>query len=183
MIYNKDNNITTAISLSGDVEFENKLIDYQEVKQVTIKAGEFSTVVPNKNDLALSPTKMSPKQFKALINNPDLRLKSNKINRVLQKQKKQKNKIQESINKNNQENIPQEFLGPGYTQVVGNLTEMDEYTRPGGYIDLKTGIYIEPPVDAQFNKDEGVFEVYDELGGLIQQPESMFLHLEFFSIH
>ncbi|OUR94232.1 hypothetical protein A9Q84_18190 [Halobacteriovorax marinus] len=163
IIYNKENQITTAISFSGDVEFSsiNGKRSKEENKPVHLTSGNFSSTF-KKSQYVSPPIKMSPEQFEILRNNQELTSKkkhaSSKKDRV--------NKISSlKDNKSYQQDIPRELVGDGYGQIKENFLKKEKLYRPGGYIDLNTGIYIEPPSDAIYDKDEMVFKVPKELGG------------------
>ena len=168
IIYNKDSNVTTAISFSGDVEFTSAVKDNYKFAndKVSLRPGEFSSTF-KKDDYVSKPVKMSPQQFAVLRENSDLR--SRDKTKLIKKSDVAKIPTLK-LKKKHKQNVPRELLGEGYGQVVDNLSEDDNAPRPGGYVDFNTGVYIEPPESAEYDEEAGVFTVPSEFGGI--DPET-----------
>jgi hypothetical protein len=169
IVYNQLNETTTAIGYSGDVRFSTALKNGRSYAKdsVALKPGEFSSTF-TKKDYVSSPTKMSPRQFQLLQENNDLKTRLKKpIN------KKVNIKIPKELlatKKKASQQVPKELLGNGHGQILESEIARKKEIRAGGYIDLNTGIYIEPPVTAKYDSNKGVFEVPQTFGGL--DPET-----------
>ena len=161
IIYNPLNKITSTISYSGDVQMRkiHPQIDYVDDMDAfldsnhTIKVpkGSFSGSYIGYEKLA-DPTKISPEQFSTLEKNNELAM-----NHLLTEFDGDSLDEASDI-----ELVPpptEEFI-PDRDMFIGEKV----LTRPGGYIDLNTGIYVSPPEDAPYDKDQKVYQIPEEKG-------------------
>ncbi|MCK5884655.1 MAG: FecR domain-containing protein [Bacteriovoracaceae bacterium] len=164
LIYNRHNNVTTALSLEGNVEFSSIEDEGRPANdRVSIKEGEFSTTFAGE-EVVSSPTKISIIQLKALKKNTALKSRSGRPVAKIPH-----NSDAEEVQDKDQQ-LPKELMGEEHGHTQENYNNDRDTPRPGGYIDLDTGLYIDPPDGAVYNEDDGVFEVPKELGGI--DPET-----------
>lgn len=169
IIFNNGSQKTTALSYNGDVRLKSLGSKNQEY----IKEGEFSTTLDGNEDITLS-AKMSPSQFKILKKNESLKTRERKENSNIVA------KIPD-MEKDQAQQVPSQLIGPGYNQLQARFND-PSYLRPGGYIDLNTGIYIEPREDAEYDSLKGVYKVDKDFGGFDPQtgeyipPLGLILH-------
>ena len=176
-VYNTDNRITTVVTLKGDVRMakidpnvvgqvkrrRKKLkkkvnnkgvdkvskvnpLDLEELDKVleshvavSVKDGRFAGVMP-KQKRASKPQRVNPEQLVAMIN----------------EDKKEKDKIKDIVVKDFKDDVPPEG--------IVNEKTGDYAPRAGGFVDLKTGIYLPPPKEAKFDKEHKVFVPPKEYG-------------------
>lgn len=176
VIYNKENNITSTISFEGDVELSSKFSMNQKSgdnifgeDKVFIKPGEFSGVY-SKNGYVNEPVRFSPKQWVALKKNTEIRLEerlAKKPKKINQKQIDNKSNTFENdiIQHHSKENdsLPSDLLGDTYRDV--QKSKIDLYRpKQGGYIDLKTAIYVAPPEGSRYDPEEDMYYPPEEYG-------------------
>lgn len=203
--YNDKNHITSNITLRGNVEiykktdeeiFESIREEYDEKGRkvsfgqshhldntadelkhhnvMSIGKGNFSGAFPS-YDKPIAPVKISPQQVDALIKNKNL-LKERK-GKVL----KGKSKIAFNGSRNDIL-VPQPRKSKSLEKEKYNSITNSDGVRPGGHVDLNTGIYIAPPSNAKFDTNKGVYEMPDGLGGIDSEtghyvpPEGVKLH-------
>jgi hypothetical protein len=180
LIYNPKNNITSNITLSGQVDFYKKsddqiinslkedldsdnranhkaseyrfILDDLAKNSVRVKEGTFSGAFPT-YDNALSATKLSPDQLKALKGSS---FTSNSKRKIIHKS--YNNKKFKLTNKN----LIPEPKGPSNQ----DKQPLSKGVRPGGVLDLETGIYVMPPEGSRFNERLGVYELPKDYGGV-----------------
>ena len=168
-IYNPENNVTSLITYKGEVKMvkldkdpivkrvdletlrydpeinEIKKLDEKlvnEKESVEVKSGQISSALP-KEVKTSEPVKMNPVQLTVLYRNEDLRIKEEvkKVENIeikkeeLLVQAKQEAPIEGFKNTNTGEFAP----------------------RAGGFVDLSTGLYIEPEKESRLNDQKNVF--------------------------
>lgn len=184
IMYNKENNISTAISFEGDVELSSintmnlKKGDYMFGEdKVHIKEGQFSGVY-TKNGYVNEPVRFSPKQFEILKENDSVKMREKKAEKPSEKEiekLQEKNKVATQQNEYNKkiykhhqkdETMPGDLLG--YTHRDTNRKEGPELFRPkpGGYIDLKTAIYVSPPEGSRYDPEQDLYYPPEEYGNI-----------------
>jgi hypothetical protein len=184
IMYNQKNNISTAISYEGDVELSSintmnlKKGDYMFGEdKVHIKEGQFSGVY-TQNGYVNEPVRFSPKQFAALKQNDSVRMREKKakkpdeekLKKIKEKARvaKSQNEYSKKIHKHHQndETMPGDLLG--YTHRETTRKEGPELFRPkpGGYIDLKTAIYVTPPEGSRYDPEEDLYYPPEEYGSI-----------------
>jgi len=193
LVYNDKNHITSNITFSGEVDFHKKsdetilnslkedldngsdqaLIDSLNTTDVSdqlasrqivrIKKGEFSGAYPT-YDTPIAPTKLSRLQYQVLKKRSDEDAVSKKksgvvYNKVIQRKKfklTNKNLIPEP-----QGEKVEELLTYNDKVVVSGVN-----VRPGGVIDLKTGIYVMPPKGSHYDRKSGTYLLPSDYGGI-----------------
>ncbi|MBT7609016.1 MAG: FecR domain-containing protein [Bacteriovoracaceae bacterium] len=204
LTYNDKNHITSNITLSGDVsmykktdqlihesireEFDGRqVIRFGQDKHIqntddhlqhrytkSIKRGRFSGSFPS-YDKPLAPIHISLQQLNALSSNDNMGTgaRGNII--------KGKFKARAQSSKNS-------YLIPKpYHKAIASddsKENIDQYlgARPGGHVDLKTGLYISPPTESKINEATGLYDMPDDLGGIDSNsgeyipPDGVILH-------
>jgi hypothetical protein len=179
-IYNPENNITNLLTYKGEVaiakvepkknDYENKInkISKQQVseakkiklkrdlniemekalsskKAVVVKRGQFSGTVDSVEKASL-PVNISPVQLNALYSNTELA-----------QAKKSNVKLSKLDNVDNTKNfikpVPQEVSPEG----VYNPESGDFAQKSGGFIDVKTGLYIPPEKSSTFSQTKNIY--------------------------
>ncbi|MBC7712223.1 MAG: FecR domain-containing protein, partial [Rhizobacter sp.] len=187
VIYNPDNNVSTVLTYEGKVEFAENTSgesmtekDFEKRQKVKIPPGYISGVFYNA-DKASPPIKISPLQFSLLEANQDLKEGSGqKI--VRPKESKSLAGVNDNDLSKKDENMvptPKNILGDEYFEdkVRGNIT-----IKSGGYLDLKTGIYIYPPEDSEYDAANDLYYPPVEFGGIDEEsgeyvaPPGLILH-------
>jgi hypothetical protein len=190
--YNDNNHITSNITLKGDVsmykktdeeihesireEFDGrKVIRFGQKNHVnttddqlkhrytkSIKKGKFSGSFPS-YEKPLEPVHISIDQLNALTSSDSMgtgvrgKILTGKFNEI--------NKNQKILKRNN-------YLIPGpYKNTISKndpKKDVNSFSRvrPGGHVDLTSGIYISPPEDSAFNKKTGLYDMPEALGGI-----------------
>ncbi len=156
LTYNNQNNVSSALALQGTVEFSSRVDSDSGLAndRVDISAGKFSSTF-SQDDAVIRPVKISPQQFAALKRNSSFKVRDRKEQKVTDGQ-------QLISGSEGEQSVPSELIGSEYEHAKENYRDD---VRPGGYIDLVTGLYISPPEDAIYNEEQDVFEVPKELGG------------------
>lgn len=186
IVHNKDNNITSNITLKGKVDFyknddeeileeqreeldskhqlkKEDIADRTEIsdklkhhKTLKVPPGSFSGAFPS-YEAPLEPVRISNAQLVALYETDDSK-----------KGKVYKGDYHVSLtDQKNDILIPT----PRGTKVIAQ-NEYDSKkasnngVRPGGIIDLNSGIYISPPTNAKYDKKTGLYVMPDDLGGV-----------------
>lgn len=186
VIYNSLNKITSTVSYSGDVEMRkiHPRIDYVDEidtfldsdHTINIPKGTFSGSYIGYEKLG-DPTKINPDQFKALEKNDSLQMKHELTSF---KGEAPEEEVEVDL-------VPpptEEFL-PDRDLFLGEKID----ARPGGYLDLNTGIYVSPPEDAPYDEKNEVYKMpeekgfFDKLSGEYIPPLGLILHpLEGFKV-
>jgi hypothetical protein len=192
LTYNRKNHITSNITLSGEVDFYKKSdsdildslkqeLDDSAIRSansqassteisdhlakneiVKINKGEFSGAYPT-YDTPLPPTKISLNQLRGLKKNRRL-VKRKKGSRVVYSDSSSSKKYK-LTNKNL---IPE----PKDSDLQGEMTKKEKVAmkgvkvRPGGFIDLNTGIYVMPPKGSKYNAKTRRYEMPSDYGGI-----------------
>lgn len=186
VVHNKDNNITSNITLKGKVDFykndDEEILESQREgldskhllkreegntkteiadklknhKTLKVPPGSFSGAFPS-YEAPLEPVRISNAQLVALYETDDTK----------------KGKVYKGdyhVTLTDQKNdilVPT----PRGTKVIAQ-NEYDSKkasnsgVRPGGIIDLNSGIYISPPANSRFDKKTGLYVMPDDLGGV-----------------
>jgi hypothetical protein len=185
--YNEKNHITSSLTFEGDVHlykvpdseiYESiqedldthkhaiHIAEEQEVHLVetnlahhsvkSIKRGEFSGAFPT-YDSPIHPTRISPEQLEVLNSNKNLSTRKSLVYRPLNKSKKSKTLL------TNKSLIPEPLEGMDLNAEEKESQHLQ--VRPGGHLDINTGIYISPPKDAEYNKVTKTYHVPENYGG------------------
>ena len=185
VIYNPDNNVSTVLTYEGKVEFaENNSGDlmsqkeFENRKKIQIPQGHISGVFYNAAK-ASAPIKISPLQFALLEANHDLKEGSGQ--KVVRPKESKSIESKDDLSKKDDSIIPvpKNFLNDEYFEdkVKGNLT-----IKSGGYLDLKTGIYIYPPEESEYDAKNDLYYPPIEFGGVDEEsgeyvaPPGLILH-------
>jgi hypothetical protein len=194
-IYNPDNKITSLITFTGNVamakikedpalqvkkEKENrrrsrlgkrpiKLIPRKSIHQlneilkskdtVEVRPGQYAGAVP-KMAKASKPVKLSPVQLNILFKNTDMKEK------VAGDEKSAMNDSEIAKETDLEDIIQAEQTAPPegfFDKETGDYAPMS-----GGFVDLKTGIYVPPPKDAVFDKKKRIY-VAKKIGSIDKQ--------------
>ena len=196
VVYNPKNHITSNITLKGEVDIYKKpdeeiyesireefdeggrTVVYSQGNQLeneadqlkhysvkSIKKGKFSGAFPSYEE-PLSSVKISPLQAHALQKNQGLN--EGKKGNILTGDYN----LKKDYNKN-------DFLVPSpqrNTRIAKNkynsVKQNEDGVRPGGNVDLNTGIYIAPPSGAKWDKDNQIYLMPKGLGGVDSQTGS-----------
>ena len=190
-IYNPENNISTVLTYEGKVEFaENftnrpmEISEFEKQDKIKIPKGYISGVFYNESK-ATPPIKISPLQFALLDSNQELKEGSKvKITRpqeskplVIAPDQSPNNNLTKKDN--NLIPVPKKYIDDEYFEdsVRGNLI-----IKSGGYLDLKTGIYIHPPENSQYDSKNDLYYPPIEFGGIDEEsgeyvaPPGLILH-------
>lgn len=179
-IYNPEINSTSTVTLSGKVLMakidEKKIVQAEKISEkskveeaqkidkvleksfkdentVQVSKGKFSGVVENL-DNATIPVKIAPTQFKALVSDSDTAKKEgNKITDV---------KVEESDLLAEEEAPPEGMVD----HVKGKVAP-----KAGGYLDLKTGLYVPPPQGSKLDPIAKVYVPPKEAGSVSDKGE------------
>lgn len=190
--YNDKNHITSNITLDGEVDIYKKsdtdvlsslkedldqnnkdiflnvpdYIEYQDKlsdrSTISVESGKFSGAYPI-YDYALPATKLAQNQVKILQKNRDLN--SDLVDGDVIYSKRGTRKKFKLTNKNL---IPE----PKSTTFKEKMTKEEKRlmaelsVRPGGVIDLKSGMYIMPPEGSFYDEREEVYEMPADYGGV-----------------
>ena len=192
LVYNEKNHITSNITFSGEVDFYKKSDEriLESLKEdfdngndlallksmnttsvadelstnkiVRIRKGDFSGAYPT-YETPLAPTKISNLQLQILAKEfdvKDIRSRSGVVyNKVLRRKKfklTNKNLIPEP-----QGRKVEELLTYEDKIIVSGLS-----VRPGGVIDLDTGIYVMPPKGSHYDKSTSTYLMPSDYGGV-----------------
>lgn len=178
IIYNGVNNITSTISFEGDVELSSKFSMNQKKggevfgeDKVHIKQGQFSGVY-TPDGYVNEPVRFSPKQWEALKKNTEIKLEEKVAKKPIEKvdEKKiteQKNNFEKNITQHHEEkpSLPSDLLGDTYRDVQKEDIKLFR-PKPGGYIDLKTAIYVSPPAGSRYDPEEDLYYPPEEYGSI-----------------
>ena len=184
-IYNPDNNVSTVLTYEGKVEFAENSSgdfmsqrDFEKHKKVQIPQGHISGVFYNAAK-ASAPVKISPLQFALLDANHDL--KEGTGQKIVRPKESKSIDSEDDLAKKDDNIIPvpKSFLNDEYFEdkVRGNLA-----IKSGGYLDLKTGIYIYPPEDSEYDAKNDLYYPPIEFGGIDEEsgeyvaPPGLILH-------
>lgn len=190
-VYNPENNVSTVLTYEGKVEFvENdnadkmNIKDFEKSTKVKIPPGHISGVFYN-DAKASEPIKISPLQYALLKNNEELKEGTGqKVTRPKESKSTGANLAANSgadLAKKDENLIPvpKSFINDEYFEdkVKGNPT-----IKGGGYLDLKTGIYIHPPENSEYDAENDIYYPPVEFGGIDEEsgeyvaPPGLILH-------
>lgn len=190
-IYNPENNVSTVLTYEGKVDFKENPTgesissdDFEKGRVIKIPKGYISGVFYN-DAKASSPIKISPLQFALLETNQELKEGTGqKVTRPKESKltTADPTKTIESDLATKDENIipiPKKFIDDEYFEdkVRGNLA-----IKGGGYLDLKTGIYIHPPENSEYDAENDLYYPPIEFGGIDEEsgeyvaPPGLILH-------
>lgn len=185
IIYNPDNNVSTVLTYEGKVEFaentSNDLMsekEFEKHEKINIPPGYISGVFYNAAK-ASPPIKISPLQFAILDSNQEL--KEGTGQKIIRPKESKSLEGENDLSKKDSNLVPtpKNFLNDEYfeDQARGNIT-----IKSGGYLDLKTGIYIHPPEDSEYDAQNDLYYPPVEFGGIDEEsgeyvaPPGLILH-------
>jgi len=163
--YNNTNNITSLLTYRGNVALKRlppttPPVTSSDVSQIVksgsvVKEGEYSGASPNLIKETV-PVKISPEQFTLLKLNSDF---SSQVKISKEELKKEIDRTIESFSKSQSSE---------YSQKEGTYNPKQNSFRPrsGGYIDLNTGIYVQPSDASVLDEKTKVYRADKKLGKL-----------------
>lgn len=193
VVYNEKNHITSNITLSGEVDFHKKsdesilrslkedldgksdkaLIESLDTTELTdqfegrkfvrIRKGQFSGAYPT-YDTPLAPTKLSKLQYNVLNKNDEEDALSKKKSGVIYNKVQRRKKF-----KLTNKNLIPEPQGEKTEELItynDKVVTSGINVRPGGVIDLKTGIYVMPPKGSHYDSKTGTYLLPSDYGGI-----------------
>jgi hypothetical protein len=154
MIENHKTLQSSVVTIEGEVvlakkENEVKLLSNFK-NAVSVKAGEFSGTKHNSNKL-IPPTKIAPNQIQVIRKVSE---KEFNFSQLIQKKNKNRNKKNKNIDDEN-------VILVESTKV---LDDMKYEIKPGGYLDLDSGIYFAPPKGSPFDEKTKTYVISDFMG-------------------
>lgn len=178
VIYNDKNKITSTLSYEGEVELSSvnsmnqgkgdHLFGEDKVK---VLPGEFSGVY-TQNGYVNEPVRFSPKQWAALKKNTEIKLEEKKAEKPAEKVdaktlEKRKNDFGKNIAQHHEEDksLPADLLGDTYRDIQKKDIELYK-PKAGGYIDLKTAIYVSPPAGSRYDPKEDLYYPPEDYGSI-----------------
>ncbi len=207
--FNPSNNISNLITFDGevlmksidggDLKFDNLTKELSQEGVVKVLKGNFSTVNQKLAKNATVPTKLNPSQFNALKNNTSFgtmtkeeatndSVKKAPVRSVVPpgmsaKDSSSKNEVLDSIIKD-KVGIKTDDVIQDLPKAEGDVnTETGAITPPaGGFIDLKTGVYVAPAAGSTFDENTKTYTPPASLGtiniatGEYQSPEGFKLN-------
>ncbi|MBT6324608.1 MAG: FecR domain-containing protein [Bdellovibrionales bacterium] len=206
--FNPSNNISNLITFEGEVlmksidggelKFDNLTKELSQEGVVKVLKGNFSTVNQKLAKSATVPTKLNPSQFNALKGNTSFGTMT-KQETTMGKTKTPVRAVvppgmssKDSSSKNEVlDTIIKDKIGPKTEDEVQDLPkaegevnkETGAITPPaGGFIDLKTGVYVAPAVGSTFDENTKTYTPPASLGtinivtGEYQSPEGFELN-------
>ena len=179
LFFNQENHISSLLSYQGNVYFK-KLLPFEEnfsnidlidgtLGIVKVPQSSFSTSVPNYKNVS-KPIKISPLQFKTL-----------KKNQHLSFQQKEKNVLPQ-IDTTQHKTKQNGYKESEYDSITNEFEAEDPQLRPGGYLDLETAIYVQPPKEAEYDDKNKVYIPPKEYGSVDKKsgkyipPKGLSLH-------
>jgi len=188
-VHNPENNITSMVAFKGEVAFakvrrnhllpklEKRILgrmkhdDYDAIldgkESEIVREGRFSGVIPTK-EVATVPTKISPHQYKVLKENMDLDFEN-------------KDKVVSKVVLTNKD-IYKSYIDDPPAEGFYNEKTDSFAPRAGGYLDIETGIYVQPDPGSKLDKKNKVFTLDDQFGGFDKKtgdyipPEGLLLN-------
>lgn len=187
IVHNPKNHVTSTVTFKGEVHFYKKQDEeiYESLredldqkkkkkihqareavnlkdelsgyKKVTLKPGEFSGAYPS-YEKAGAPVKINPQQLTLLAQNTDI--ETGKKAKVI------KGKYSMSNSQESNSYLVPEPPGDKDPDEGNYDSKSADGIRPGGHLDLNTGIYIAPPADAPFDERTNTYSMPEELGGI-----------------
>ncbi|HAZ12195.1 MAG: hypothetical protein A2X86_03070 [Bdellovibrionales bacterium GWA2_49_15] len=183
-IYNPDNHISTILAYEGKVDFvehatdrEMTLEEFENSEKVHIPQGHISGVF-TEDAKATDPIKISPIQFEILKSNSELKEGTGqKVTRA--KESKSMGASELGAKDSNLIPVPKKFIDDEYFE---DKVRANPTIKSGGYLDLKTGIYVRPPDNSDFDAANNVYYPPIEFGGIDEEsgeyvaPPGLILH-------
>lgn len=196
VVYNNKNHITSNITLKGEVDLHKKPDEeiYESIREefdeggINLRYGQGDNLDAMEEDLnhydtrripvghfagafpsyekTIEAVQISDNQLKALAGNKNLKMtEGRRPRRVL----KHNVKLAQNANPNDSL-VPQPRGEQRVPKEKYNKNTSTSGIRPGGHVDLNTGIYIAPPEGSPQDPKTGKFLVPDEFGGV--DPET-----------
>lgn len=164
--YNPETKITSLLTFHGAVAMakidQTKRLDSLEnlkkietvlkEESVVVKTGEYSGTAENKETIT-APVKISPEQFTKIQLTQTLGAEEEKISEDIFNKELEKNKEIYSKNKTTKEDIQ-----------AKDIQEL----RPGGFVDLNSGLYLPPTKDSKFDEKIAVYIPNEKIGTIDQ---------------
>ncbi|MBI2520708.1 MAG: FecR domain-containing protein [Bdellovibrio sp.] len=171
--YNPRSNITSLVTFKGKValaKFENnkpitKVDQVLKEKAVEVTKGEYAGVSDNLA-VATTPVKISPEQFTKLKLNETLGATEEKLD-----EKTYQTELKKDMADLASESTSEK--GGTFKASTGSYTP-----RPGGLVDIESGMYVPPPKDAEFDSTLKVYKATTAIGsvnddGSYRPPEGL----------
>ncbi|MBI2520748.1 MAG: FecR domain-containing protein [Bdellovibrio sp.] len=188
-IYNPDNHISTILTYGGKVEFVAtddqgmSLEEFEARETVKIPQGHISGVFTS-DTKATEPIKISPIQFEILKNNHELKEGTGqKVTRAKESKSMGPRELSttEDLAKkdSNLMPVPKKFIDDEYFE---DKVKANPTIKSGGYLDLKTGIYVRPSDNSDYDAVNDVYYPPIEFGGIDEDsgeyvaPPGLILH-------
>lgn len=181
--FNEDNKVTSLITFEGQVKMVkldqnmdkfvkqadlDKMLNSKDAQSVT--QGQYSRV-NNESKKVTPPVKVSPAQLETLKNSTDNEkvIQGGDSSASTTPTKAVRSPIPPGVNSlafsnNNNEaldkSVAQELGGAVVPQESPSVRSSDSSgsdIKPGGFVDLKTGLYVPPPQNSTFDSNTGVF--------------------------
>jgi hypothetical protein len=164
--YNPETKITSLLTFHGAVAMakidQNKRFDSLEnLKQieavlkeesVVVKTGEYSGTAENKESIT-APVKISPEQFTKIQLTNTLGAEEEKI---------PEDTFQKELAKN------KEIYAQNKTIKEDSQARAVQELRPGGFVDLNSGLYLPPTKDSKFDEKIAVYIPNEKIGSIDQ---------------
>ena len=190
-IYNPDNHISTILTYDGKVDFvehapdqEMTLQQFEASQKIKIPTGHISGVFTDEAK-ATEPIKISPIQFEILKSNFELKEGTGqKVTRAKESKSMGTGDLASTQNDlakkdNNLIPVPKKFIDDEYFE---DKVKANPTIKSGGYLDLKTGIYVRPPDNSDYDAANDVYYPPIEFGGIDEEsgeyvaPPGLILH-------
>lgn len=183
-IYNSENNISTVLTYEGNIDFvelkkdqEFSFKDFKNNNKINVPPGYISGVF-SKEISATTPIKISPLQFSILENNREFKEGNGKsLIRPKESTSILKSETEKSTAKIT--TAPNKFTTDEYFE---DRIKENPAMRNGGYLDLKSGIYVQPPESSNYDSKSDIyfppveFGGIDEISGEYVAPPGLILH-------
>jgi len=139
-------------SRTDSVENLKKIEAVLKEDSVIVKTGEYSGTADSKETIT-APVKISPEQFTKIQLTQTLGAEEERIPEETFKKELEKNK---------------EIYSQNITQKEDIQTKEVQELRPGGFIDLNSGIYLPPAKDSKFDEKIAVYIPTEKIGTIDQ---------------
>ncbi|PIP94872.1 MAG: hypothetical protein COW00_14510 [Bdellovibrio sp. CG12_big_fil_rev_8_21_14_0_65_39_13] len=186
IVHNDQNNITSNITLKGKVDFyKNDDAEILERHQEELDGGKQNTVIKAQDGIEIEDKlknyktiKVPPGSFSGAFPSYEaplepVRISNAQLVALYETDAKKKGTVYKGdyhVSLTDQKN---DILVP--TPRGTNVVAQSEYNnqsanssgiRPGGIVDLNSGIYISPPSNSRYDKRTGLYVMPDDLGGV-----------------
>ncbi|HAZ12218.1 MAG: hypothetical protein A2X86_03185 [Bdellovibrionales bacterium GWA2_49_15] len=171
--YNPQSRITSLVTFKGNVamakieanQSDAKVEEVLQKKSVEVTKGEYAGVSDNLN-VATAPVKISPEQFTKLKLNETLGATEEKVDAKTYQAELKKN-LDDLAAK------PSSEKGGTFDEKTGSYAP-----RPGGLVDIESGMYVPPSKDAVFDTKLKVYKATSTIGtinddGSYRPPEGL----------